>query len=431
MIKNNRRDFIEKAGIGLGVAIAFPAFSLTSETSFEKKLSNFNHVSPEDLANEEDFWSWVQQCYTVSPNIINLNNGGVSPHPKQVQEALDTYNRLSNEAPSYYMWRILDKGREGLREKLALIAGCSPDEIAINRNATEALETIIFGLDLKKGDEVVVCKYDYPNMMNAWKQREKRDGIVLKWVDIPVPCENNFELVKLYEEQFSSKTKVVHITHLINWNGQIMPVKEIAAKAKERNILVLVDGAHSFAHLEYKVPDLNCDFWGTSLHKWLCAPFGTGMMYINKNQIKNVWPLFSPENPQSDDIRKFEALGTRSFPIEQATGHAINFHNAIGMKRKEARLRFLKNYWVQRVKDIPKIQFYSPISDNFSCAIATVGIKGMEAADIENKLMELKKVHCVAIKYEKINGVRITPNVYTKPEDLDRLVEGLKKLAES
>lgn len=381
------------------------------------------------MANDSEYWEQIRQAYTVSRNIINLNNGGVSPQPKITQDALDKYNRLSNEAPSYYMWRILDAGREPLRENLAELAGCSPEEIAINRNSTEALNSIIFGLNLNKGDEVVLSKFDYPNIMNAWKQREKRDGIILKWVELDLPMDNDDEIVAAYTDKFTSNTRVINITHIINWTGQIIPAKKIADKAKERNIEVIVDGAHTFAHLDYKIPDLNCDYYGTSLHKWLCAPFGTGLLYIRKEKIKNIWALLSADEPDGDNIRKFESLGTRSFATEMAIGYSLDFHNMIGTDRKQARLHYLKNYWASKVIEHPKVKINTSLNPNFSCALANFSIDGIDANEIDSILFNKYKIHAVAIKWEHINGVRVTPNIYTNTNDLDKLVKAIFEIA--
>lgn len=428
-METNRRSFMKKLGLTAGI-LSVPSFINNSfGAEFQEVLKKAESIPPGELASDEDFWAWVQQSYTVSSTMINLNNGGVSPQPKVVQDAFVKYNELCNEGPSFYMWRILDKGREPLRSKLADLAGCSEEEIAINRNATEALNSVIFGLNLKAGDEVVLTKYDYPNMINAWKQREKRDGIKLVWVDFTLPLENEAEIVAYYTKAFTAKTKVVHITHMINWSGQLMPVKAIAKEAKAKGIDVLVDGAHTFAHLDYKMSDLGCDYFGTSLHKWLCAPFGTGMLYIRKEKIKEVWPLLSNDNPQGDDIRKFETLGTRSFPTEQAIGNAVNFHLAIGSKRKEARLRYLKNYWAEKVKDIPGVKLNTSLKPEFSCALAHFSIDGMKSEDLDTKLYEKYRIHTVAINWEKLNGVRVTPNVYTTLKDLDLLVTAIKEIA--
>ena len=424
-----RRDFINKSALVLG-SFSFLKFSdPIFAAALEDNVKRVNHLSPEDTAKDEDFWAWVRESYTVSANIINLNNGGVSPQPKVVQDAHIKYYQMCNDGPSYYMWRILDMGREPLRAKLADLAGCSPDEIAINRNSTEGLNTVIFGLDLKAGDEVVLCKYDYPNMMNAWKQREKRDGIKLVWVELNLPAENEQEIVSVYAKAITSKTKIVHVTHMINWTGQLMPVKAIADMAHAKGCEVIVDGAHTFAHIDFKIPDLGCDYFATSLHKWLCAPFGSGMMYIKKDKIKKIWALLSAPEPDSGDIRKFENLGTRSFASEMAIGNAVEFHKLIGAKRKEARLRYLRDYWCNKVKGIPGVKFNTSLLPQFSCALFNISIEGWKASEIDAKLFEKKKVHVVAVEHEKINGIRVTPQVYTSLSELDRLVEGIEEIA--
>lgn len=426
---NNRRSFIRKSFLTAGTLSIGSLFQKSIAADIADAFDELNTLSPGEAAQNEELWTRIQQAYTTSNQIINLNNGGVSPQPKVVQEAANRYYTYSNEAPSYYMWRILDQGREPLRAKLAALAGVSPEELAINRNTTEAINTVIFGLNLKPGDEVVLTKYDYPNMINAWKQREKRDGIVLKWLDFEIPMESNDDVVEKFKAAITPRTKVFHITHMINWSGHIMPAKKLCALAKSNNILSIVDGAHTFAHLDFKISDLGCDFFGTSLHKWLCAPFGTGLLYIRKERIKDVWPLLaSPEN-QSDNIRKFENIGTRSFAIEQAIGSAIDFHNAIGAARKEARLKYLKSYWVDQVKGVENVKFYTSTNEDYSGALFNFGIEGMDAGPVHNSLFRTHKVHTSPIKWENVNGPRITPHVYTKKYDLERLVEAINVVA--
>lgn len=418
----SRRSFLTQSMTGVSAAL-LPSFFRTP--SGEQLLQKLEAYEGQDVTKDEEFWYWVQQAYTVSANIMNLNNGGVCPQPKVVQDAVERYNRLSNETPSYYMWRTLDAGREPMRDKLADLAGCSSEEIAINRNASEALETVIFGLPLQKGDEVVLTKYDYPNMIHAWKQREKRDGIVLKWLDFELPIEDETAIVNQFVAAFTDRTKLVHITHIINWTGQIIPAKRIAQAAKQRGIEVLIDGAHSFAHLNYKIPDLECDYFGTSLHKWLCAPFGSGMLYVKKEKIAKLYPLFAAPDPESDDIRKFEHLGTRSFAIEQAIGQAVNFHNMIGSERKAKRLIYLRQYWMEKVYDNPIFHFYTSKKAEFAGALALIGLTNDDASKLSRHLFSNYKIHTTTIKWEAVNGVRITPNVYTLTNDLDRLVKAL------
>jgi selenocysteine lyase/cysteine desulfurase len=339
------------------------------------------------------------------------------------------YYDMSNEVPSYYMLRILDQGREPIRRNLARLAGCTAEEIAIQRNTSEALETVIFGLPLKAGDEVVLTKQDYPSMMNAWKQRELRDGIKLVWVNLDLPSEDNDYLIKSYTQAFTAKTKVVNVTHVINWNGQIIPVRKIADAAHQKGIEVLVDGAHSFAHFPFTIPELGADYFGTSLHKWLSACIGTGFLYVKKEKIKNLYPLFAAPDAQADDIRKFEHLGTRPFFIEQAIGKAIEFYDMIGAQRKEQRLFFLKNYWMNKVKDIPGIRFGTSQKPGFGCGIGLFDLPNKKPLELEVFLMNNYRVHVSAIVHENFRGIRITPNVYTTTKQLDVFAEGLADCA--
>lgn len=425
----NRRGFLFAS---TGVAGALQAFSEIDKSftiQLEKQLNRLGNMSESAASENEDFWGWVRESYTISASIINLNNGGVSPQPKVVQDAHIRNYQFANEAPSYYMWRILDQQREGLRNKLADLCGVSAEELAINRNTTEGLTNIIFGLNLKEGDEVVLSTFDYPNMMNAWKQREKRDKIKLVWISIPQPADNDKAVIKLYEDAITSKTKIVHITHLINWTGNIVPCKAIADMAHKKGCEVIVDAAHSFAHIDFKIKDTGADYLATSLHKWLCAPFGSGLLYVKKDKIKNIWPLLSSAEPETDDIRKFESLGTRSFASEMAIGTAIDFHNIIGAKRKEARLRYLKNYWAEKATKLPKINFYTSLKAQNSCAITTIGFDGWQAKQIEMGLFDKYKIHSVSIIHEKVNGIRLTPNVYTNLQELDFLVQGLTAIS--
>lgn len=427
----NRRRFLNKFGAFSTTAMLASLTQPAWSRNLQKAIQSAADTPPGKLASDEDFWYFVQQSYTVSPGLINLNNGGVAPAPKTVIEAMKRYADFSNEAPSYFMWRILDQGRETLRNNMARIAGCNAEEIAIHRNTSEALETVIFGLTLKAGDEVVLSKQDYPNMINAWKQREKRDGIKLVWINLNLPSEDNDYLANAYIKAFTSKTKVVQVTHIINWNGQIMPVKRIADAAHKQGIEVMVDGAHSFGHFAYTIPELGADYFGTSLHKWLSACVGSGMLYVKKDKIKNLYPLFAAANPDSDDIRKFESLGTRPFFIEQAIGKAIEFYDMIGPERKEQRLFYLKNYWMNKVKDVPKVKFSTSMKQGFGCAIGMVSVEGKLPREFDDYLWGNHKIHSVGITWENLIGVRITPNVYTTTKDLDVLVDAITKFAKT
>jgi len=428
-MSNDRRIFLKQAATLAGAFSAASLFNQLHAEEWKHAAKKIEHLDAAQAAQDEDYWSTIQNSYTVNPSIINLNNGGVSPSPLVVQQAVARFNDLSNEGPSYFMWRILDQGREPLREKLALLAGCLPDEIAVNRNATEALNTIIYGLSLNKGDEVVGTKQDYPHMIQAYRQRELREGIVYKQLSFDFPIEDDAQIVKAYEEAITPKTKLLHVTHMINWVGQIMPVRKICDMAHAKGVEVIVDGAHSFGLLDFKIPDLHCDYFGTSLHKFLSAPIGSGMLWIKKEKIPGVLPLLCDDHPQGSDIRKFENIGTRSFPIEQGIGEAINFHEAIGSKRKEERIRYLKNYWASKVKDIPKVKLHTSLKPEYSCAICGVSIDGMTPGELDNALFNQYKIHTVGIVWENISAVRVTPHVYTKIADLDKLVKAIGEIA--
>jgi len=429
MMTNDRRIFLKQAATLAGAFSVNSLFNQVHAADWQKASQKVKHLSDEQVAEDEDFWRVIQQSYTVNPNIIILNNGGVSPSPLVVQQAVERYNQLSNEGPSYYMWRILDQGREPLREKLANLAGTLPDEIAVNRNATESLNTIIYGLDLKRDDEVIGTKQDYPHMIQAYRQRAMREGIVYKQLSFDFPIEDDEQIVKAFEDTITSKTKLLHVTHIINWLGQIMPVRKICDMAHEKGVEVLVDGAHSFGLLDFKIPDLHCDYFGTSLHKFLSAPIGSGMMWIKKEKIEKIWTLISDDKPLSGDIRKFENLGTRSFPIEQGIGEAINFHEGIGSKRKEERIRYLKDYWAKKVQQIPKVKLHTSLNPKYSCAICGVTIDGMTPGELDSALFNQYKIHTVGINWENISCVRVTPHVYTTLHDLDKLVRAIVEIA--
>jgi selenocysteine lyase/cysteine desulfurase len=428
-MQNDRRTFVKQLTALAGTYSASSLFNMAHAADFQAAAKRVAHLTDAEIATDEDYWATIQQAYTVNSNIIILNNGGVSPAPLVVQQALARYNDLANQGPSYFMNRVLDQGREPLRDKLALLAGALPDEIAINRNTTEALNTVIYGLDLKAGDEVIGTRQDYPNMIQAYRQRAMREGIVYKQISFDFPIENDEQIVKGFADAITPKTKLIHVTHIINWVGQILPVQKICRMAHSRGIEVIVDGAHSFGLLDFKIPDLECDYFGTSLHKFLSAPVGSGMLWIKKEKIEKIWPLLCNDKPHSADIRKFETLGTRSFPIEQAIGEAVNFHNAIGSRRKQERIHYLKNYWASRAAKIPKVKIHTSLNPQYSCAICGVTIDGMTPAELDSALFTRYKIHTVGIVWENISCVRVTPHVYTKIADMDKLVAALTEIA--
>lgn len=380
--------------------------------------------APPEPSPEDDFWAWVRTEFPLHPSLINLNNGGVSPHPRPVLEALFRHELTANEAPAYTMWRLLDQ-KEPIRRRLAAVCGADAEEVAIVRNSTEALETVIFGLPLKAGDEVVAAESDYPSMMAAWKQREARDGVRVRWVKLPLPSDSEDALIAPYLEALTPRTRVLHLTHIINWTGQIVPLNKLIAEARRRGIFTLVDAAHSYAHIPLDFHAMGCDAAGVSLHKWLCAPFGTGLLYVRQERIREIWPLFAaPADRKAEDIRKFEHLGTRSIPTEQAITAAIDFHEQVGQQRKTQRLIELRRYWLEQAVRLPKVRSLTP--QQLAGGLATIQVEGWEPQKLADHLLEKHRILVAAIDWMGIRGIRVTPHIYTTRSELDRLLEALR-----
>ena len=341
-----RRAFLSRAGAASAVAVTFKDHALEV---VEAAGSAASGASPLEMATNEDYWREIQGAFSLDRTMINLNNGGVCPSPRVVHDALKRYLDQSNQAPVYNMWQQLEPGIEGVRRELAAEFGCDPEEMAITRNASESLEICIMGLDLKAGDEILTTNQDYPRMITAWRQRERRDGLVLKQFSFPVPAPSMDDLYERFVKGVTPKTKVILMCHITNLTGQIFPVKRVCEFARSRGIEVIVDGAHAFAQWPIKHKDVDCDFYGVSLHKWMLAPIGTGFLYVRKNRIKSLWPLMAADAKQDDDIRKFEEIGTHPAANHNAIAEAIVFHRGIGAERKSARLRYLRDRWMKRL----------------------------------------------------------------------------------
>ncbi|HAP70585.1 MAG TPA: aminotransferase [Flavobacteriales bacterium] len=417
-----RKEFLKQS---LLASASLPLLSSVSEVVARPLLIPSESSG---LTTNEVFWANVRQQFSVNPEVVNLNNGAVGPQSIVVQQSHIKMYEESNAAPSHFMWRDVDGKREKLRAELANLLHCDKEELAINRNTTEGLGTVIFGIQLEAGDEVVVSDFDYPFMLNQWKQRSERDGIVLRQVQLPLPIEDNNEVVDLYRKVITSNTKVVHLTHVINWTGQIMPVKEITKMAQGLGCEVIVDAAHSLAHIPFSFKEIGCDYMATSLHKWLGAPFGTGALAIKKNKISSVWPLLSSWEPKSGDIRKLELLGTRSFPAEMAVLDAITFHQNIGLDTINNRFNYLKNHWAEQVKTLKGFKFHTSLKSDFSGAMATFSIDGLKAQEIADFLFDTDGLHVGVVDWNGLNGIRISPHLYTSLDELDRLALALIKL---
>lgn len=416
----NRRDFLASVGKGLGLAtLASPVVgSLLDELHAATKATS--HLTPWEAARDEDFWFEIQRSFSITRGITNLNNGGVSPSPRIVTEAFVRYTWQQEDVTAYTMWQILEPQSETIRAGLAAEFGCDPEEIAITRNVSDGLEAVLFGLELKAGDEVLTTTQDYPRMLNTLKQRERRDGIVLKQITIPTPPKSLDEITNAFERAITPKTRAILICHMINLTGQLIPVKDICRLGRSRGIEVVVDGAHTFAHLDFKQKDLDCDIFATSLHKWCFAPKGTGFLYVKKDKIPKIWPLMAADAKQDGDIRKFEEIGTHPAAPRLAIGEALLYHRGIGAKRKEERLRYLRDYWVGQLKGLPNVRFHTSMSPDQSCGIANVEIAGVEPGAIGSYLMDKHKIFTTPIVHPEFKGIRITPSVYTTLPELDR-----------
>jgi len=406
-------------------AIAGATLCPARASAILSSLASYNS-GPHEAARDEDFWFQVSQAYTVDRSIINLNNGGVSPATRLVQEAMKRHLDFSNKAPAYTMWDVLEPRRENVRQRLAAEFGTDKEEIALTRNASEGLQTCQFGFDLQRGDEVLTTTVDYPRMINTFKQRERREGIVLKQFSIPTPCENPSEIVSLFEQHITPKTRLILVSHLVFCSGQILPVREVAALGRAKGIPVIIDGAHALAHFSFKISDLDCDYYATSLHKWLCAPHGTGLLYVRRDKIKDLWPLMAAVEEQDDDIRKFEEIGTHPAAPYLAIAEALSFHQGIGRDRKEARLVYLRDYWAKRLLKNDRVRLHTSLKPGFACAIAVVQIDGVDTGKLVSWLWKKHRIMAVAIKHEDFEGMRVSPNVYTMLPELDRFCDAIE-----
>jgi len=423
-----RREFIRTIAGATAAVAAYRPGGIDRVLAASRSAGD---TSPNEIAKNEDFWREIQQAFTVDRSLINLNNGGVSPSPRIVQDAMRRYLEYSNQAPSYTMWGILEPEIESVRSRLAAAFGCDPEEMAITRNASEALEICILGLSLKPGDEVLTTNQDYPRMITSWRQRERRDGIKLKTISFPVPPPSMDDLYERFERAVTPRTKVILVCHITNLTGQIFPVKRICRMGKERGIEVIVDGAHAFAHFPFQHEDLDCDYYGTSLHKWLLAPHGTGFLYVRKSKIKGLWPLMAADEKQDDNIRKFEEIGTHPAANHNAISEALTFQEGIGMERKAARLRYLKDRWARRLESLKGVKILTPFDPAQSCGLANISVEGIDPRGIGEYLWKSRRIIVTPIVHEEFSGLRITPNVYTTLGEIDTFADSMETIIKS
>jgi selenocysteine lyase/cysteine desulfurase len=396
-------------------------------TAIARRLAG-DRRTPDEIATDEGFWFQVQMAFTPDRSMVNLNNGGVCPAPAVVQDAMARHLAHSNQAPAYVLWRLQDPQKETVRTRLAAHFGCDPEEIAITRNASESLENVQQGFDLAPGDEVLTTTQDYPRMLTTWKQRERRNGIKLVQIQLPVPCDDDEEIVNRFRSGITSRTKLLHLCHVINLTGQVLPVKRLVQMARERGVEVIVDGAHSFAHLVFDHADLDCDYFGTSLHKFLFAPHGTGMLFVRKAKISRIWPLMAADEKQDEDIRKFEEIGTHPMANFLAIADALSFHEGMGPANKLARQIFLRDRWARRLSESPKVRLHTSLAPGRASGVATVEILGVDSAKLADFLWNKHRIFVVGILHPEFQGIRISPTVYTTLEEIDRFSAAMEQV---
>ncbi len=413
-----RREFLGAVAAGASAAAcAGPGVVRSAEAAAS--------LSAADNARDEDFWAEIQRAYSVDRSAINLNNGGVSPSPGFVQDAMERHLRFSNELPSHNLWDVLQPQREEVRVELARQFGCDAEEIAITRNASEGLQTCQLGFDLEPGDEVLCTELDYPRMLTTFRQRERRDGVRLVTFPIPAPNEDLAAIVDLYRRRLSERTKLILCCHVISVTGQVLPVREIVALGRDRGIPVIVDGAHAFGHLDFSVRDLDCDYYATSLHKWMCAPHGNGMLYVRRDKIGSLWPLMAAPAGKSDDVRKFEEVGTQPLANSLAIREALAFHKDLGAQRKLARLVHLRDSWIDRLTRHERVRLLTNVRPGFAGGMAAFTLRGVKAFDLTAHLWKVHRIKTSWFRMGEFGGVRVSPHVYTKPSEIGRFCDAM------
>jgi selenocysteine lyase/cysteine desulfurase len=405
------------------------ATALLSLATCERLFAQVAAIAPVALAQDNDFWESIRKKYSVTSDFIQLENGYYSLAADPVLESYIGHVRKINATSSFYMRTRQADDKLAVRKQLARLLGCADAELIITRNATESLDTVIAGIDWKPGDEAVMAEQDYGSMLDMFKLQARRHGMLNRVVSVPLHPKSDDEIVDLYASVLRAKTRLLMVCHMINITGQILPVRKIADMAHRHGVQVMVDGAHTFGQLDFKIDDLGCDYYGSSLHKWLGAPLGAGILYVRRDRIKPLWQLYGDATFSDDDIRKLNHTGTHPAATDLAIVDAIGFHEAIGIQRKSARLRYLQRYWTDKLRGTKRIALNTPEQPERSCAIANVGIEGVAPTDLAKTLLDKYRIFTVAIDGAGVHGVRVTPQVFTTLKELDALVKALTELA--
>ncbi|NOX19545.1 MAG: aminotransferase class V-fold PLP-dependent enzyme, partial [Chlorobi bacterium] len=425
----SRRNFLKDAAIaGIAAGVFLKQDALARITNALNEIPS--DVPANQIASDEKFWSQIRAAFEIDKTVINFNNGGVSPAPESVQNALKEYIDQTNLLPAYNLWRVLEPQKENVREKLAQSFGCNKEEIAFTRNASEALEIVQLGMELEPGDEVITTTQDYHRMLTAFDQRERRDKIKVVKISYPVPLTDFDELLEKFEKAITPKTKAILVSHVVYLTGQIMPIQKISRLAHKHGIKLICDGAQSFNVFPFKQKDLECDYFGTSLHKWTMAPIGTGFLYVKKNLIENLWPLMAAPEKRKNNIRKFEELGTHPAANHNAVAEALEFNEKIGLERKAERLRFLHSRWIERLKDFDNVKFNVNINDKTQfCNLVNVNIEGTNVRKLAKYLFDKHKIFVIPIRHKQFEGIRVSVNVYSSIKETEYFAEVMTSAA--
>ncbi|MFK7813692.1 MAG: aminotransferase class V-fold PLP-dependent enzyme [Maribacter sp.] len=415
-----KRDFLKRVG---QAAMVTPFLPLAAQAQIKSE------AKPYPIHNEEDFWKRIREDYALKPDYINLENGYYNFAPKPTLEKFIEHIEMVNYEASHYMRTVQWDNKKSVADRLAKLVNCNAGEVVITRNTTESLDLIIGGFPWKEGDEAIFAKQDYGAMQDHFKLIAKRYGIINKMVSIPNHPESDEEIVSLYESEITPKTKLIMVCHMVNITGHILPIRKICDMAHSHGVEVMVDGAHCVGHITVDMKELDCDYYGSSLHKWLSTPLGAGLLFVKKDKISKIWPLLAEHNREPDDISRLNHTGTHPVHTDLAINDAIDYLEMIGLDRKEKRMRFLQRYWSDQLRDVENVVINTPIEEHRSCGIANVGIRHMDPNDLTKKLLDEFKVFTVGINRENVQGCRITPNVYTTTYELDQFVAAIKTLA--
>ena len=416
----DKRRFIKSLG-----ALSFsPLISASELSDFQPISKNLPFIN-----NEDELWKTVRSHYTLKDEYINLESGYYNIIPNPILDHFISHVKHVNIEGSYYMRKDLNKNKDRVTSELANLVGSTPDQIAITRNATESLDLVISGFPWKKGDEAIYAKQDYGTMKEMFEQISDRYGVVNKIISVPNHPKNDEEIVSLYESQITSKTKLIMVCHMINITGQILPIKKICEMAHSYGVEVMVDGAHCVGHFDFSIDDFNCDYYGSSLHKWLATPLGAGLLYVNKNKTHRIWPLLANGNTDKTDIKRLNHIGTHPVHTDLAISNSIDYLKWIGMERKEKRMRFLQRYWSDKLRNVKNVIVNTPQDIDRSCGIGNVGLTNMSPSKMEDLLFEKYNIFTVAIDYANVKGCRISPNIFTTTEELDSFVKAVKEMA--